>query len=134
MAGTDRTFGGLLNLNVQYLYRHVLADPTMPASPVDFASVVATQQAILNSQTRRSQHGASLRLSYRWLHDTLEAECAAAGYAGPWGAVVRPKVAYAVTDDWKVLAGAEIFSGETSSLFGLMRRNSTGYAELRWSF
>jgi len=134
VAGTDRTFGGLLNLNVQYLYRHVLADPIMPASPVDFASVVATQQAILNSQTRRSQHGASLRLSYKWLHDTLEAECAAAGYAGPRGAVVQPKVAYAVTDHWKVLAGAEIFSGETSSLFGLMRRNSTGYAELRWSF
>lgn len=134
VAGTDRTFGGLLNLNVQYLYRHVLADPTVPASPVDFASVVATQQAVLNSQTRRSQHGASLRLSYKWLHDTLEAECAAAGYAGPRGAVVQPKLAYAVTDDWKVLAGAEIFSGETSSLFGLMRRNSTGYAELRWSF
>jgi hypothetical protein len=30
--------------------------------------------------------------------------------------------------------GAEIFRGETASLFGLLRRNSTGYVELRWSF
>jgi len=47
---------------------------------------------------------------------------------------LRPKVAYAVTDSWKVLAGAEILRGEASSLFGLLQGNSTGYAELRWSF
>ena len=99
-----------------------------------FVSAVAAQQAILNSQTRRAQHGASFRVGYKWLHDTLEAEVAAAGYAGPSGAAVRPKVTYALTDHWKVLAGAEILRGETESLFGLLKRNSTVYSELRWSF
>ncbi|HZI81986.1 MAG TPA: DUF1302 family protein [Vicinamibacterales bacterium] len=142
VAGTDRTFRGLLNLNVQYLFRYLLDDPEAGlktrnyegAADAGFASAVAAQQAIVNSQTRRAQHGASFRLAYKWLHDTLEAECAAAAYAGPWGAAIRPKLVYAVTDNWKALMGAEILRGEASSPFGLLDRNTTGYAELRWSF
>ena len=134
VAGVDRTWGGLLNLNLQYLFRHVLDYPSLPAGGAAFASVVAAQQAILNSQTQRTQHGASFRLAYKWLHETLEGEMAAAAYAGPTGLMLRPKVVYAVTDSWKALAGAEIFRGETASLFGLLRSNTTGYAELRWSF
>ena len=80
------------------------------------------------------QHGASFRVGYKWLHDTLEAECAAVAYGAPSGAAIRPKLVYALTDSWKVLAGAEILRGEASSLFGLLQGNSTGYAELRWSF
>ena len=67
-------------------------------------------------------------------HDTLEAECAGVVFAGPSGRAVRPKVAYSITDDWKVLAGVEILQGETSSLFGLLHRNSTAYLELRLGF
>lgn len=142
VAGADRTFGGLLNVNVQYLFRYVMDDPeARPTARADggtvdagFASVVAAQQAILNSQTRRVQHGASFRLGYKWLHETLEAEVAAAGYASPSGAALRPKVSYALTDHWKVVGGAEILRGETASPFGLLRQNSTVYSELRWSF
>jgi hypothetical protein len=134
VAGADRTFGGRLNLNLQYLFRYVLKDPAMPEGAGDFESAVARQQAILNSQTRSAQHGASFRIAYNWLHETLEAELAAAGYARPSGATLRPKVTYALTDAWKVLAGAEVFRGEAASLFGLMGHNTTGYAELRWSF
>jgi hypothetical protein len=130
VAGADRTFGGLLNVNVQYLFRYVMDDPEAGG----FASAVARQQAILNSQTRRAQHGASFRVGYKWLHETLEAELAAAAYVAPSGAVLRPKVAYALTDHWKVLLGAEVLRGESASLFGLMRQNSTAYSELRWSF
>ena len=141
VAGTDRTWGGRLNLNVQYLFRYVLDDPeaglkTRPNNRESdgFASVVATQQAILNSQTTQAQHGASFRVAYKWLHETLEAEVAAAAFAGPNGATIRPKVVYALTDDWKALAGAEIFRGDQSSLYGLLRPNSVGYLEVRWSF
>jgi hypothetical protein len=133
VAGADRTFGGQLNLNVQYIFRYVREDPP-PAEGTDFASIVAAQQAIVNSQARRAQHGASLRIAYKWLHDTLEAECAAAGYAEPAGATLRPKVSYAMTDHWKALAGAEFFRGDAASAFGLLRRNTTGYLEARWSF
>lgn len=124
VAGADRTFGGLLNLNVQYLYRQVRHRSATSASVQD----------VLNSQTQAAQHGASFRIAYKWLHDTLEAECAAVAYAGPRGGALRPKVVYAVTDSWKVLAGAEILRGQSTSVFGMMERNSAGYAELRWSF
>lgn len=134
VTGVDRTFGGTLNLNVQYLFRHVLNNPAVAAEGHDLAVAVATQQAILNSQTRRVQHGASFRLADKWLHETLEAEMAAAAYVGPSGVALRPKLVYAVTDSWKVLAGAEILRGEASSVFGLLSGNSTGYVELRRSF
>jgi hypothetical protein len=134
VAGVDRTLGGLLNFNVQYLFRYVLDDPAMPSGGDDFATIVAAQQSILNSQTRRAQHGASFRIAYKWLHETLEAECAAVAFAGPSGMMLQPKAVYAVTDDWKAVVGAEIFRGETASFFGSLRRNSIGFVELRWSF
>jgi hypothetical protein len=122
VAGTDRTFGGLLNLNVQYVFRYVLHGPE------------AGLQGIVNGQARQVQHGASFRAGYKWLHETLEAECAAVAYAAPSGVAVRPKVVYALSDSWKLLAGAEILRGESSSVFGFLERNSTAYGELRFSF
>ena len=65
---------------------------------------------------------------------TLEGECAAVGLFGPDGLAVRAKLAYAVSDSWKLLAGAEWYRGEPTSLFGVMRPNSTAYLELRWAF
>jgi hypothetical protein len=134
VAGADRTFRGLLNMNLQYLFRYVHGDPPALPEGIDFASEVANQQAIVNNQVRRVQHGASVRIGYKWLHETLEGECAAAAYAEPSGATVRPKVTYAINDHWKALAGIEVFRGAAASSFGLLRRNSTGYVEARWSF
>jgi hypothetical protein len=134
VIGGDRTFDGRLNLNLQYLARAVVrfrAPP--PSSPPDVAAI-ATQQAILSSQTRRVQHGASMRASYTWLHETLETEWAALAYADPRGVAMRPKVTYAVTDRLSVVTGAELFRGEDESLLGLLRPNSAAYLELRWGF
>ena len=134
VAGGDRSFREHLNVNLQYLFRYVTdfarADP--PASPI--ARFVAGQQAIFSNQAHRTQHGASARVSYRWLHDTLEAELAGSGFATPKGIALRPKVTYAVSDRMKLLAGAEIYRGESSSVFGMLRANSGGYVEARWSF
>jgi hypothetical protein len=134
VAGGDRTFREHLNVNLQYLFRYVtdFARAEPPDSPA--ARFVTDQQAILSSQARRIQQGASARVSYRWLHDTLEAELAGSGFAFPKGIALRPKVTYAVSDRLKLLAGAEIYRGESSSVFGILRANSGGYVEARWSF
>ena len=134
VAGTDRTFREHLNLNIQYLFRFVREFSPIDWSVPDLEAAVAAQQAVLGSQTHRVQHGASFRAAYRWLHDTLEAECAAAGYVEPRGLALRPKVTYSVTDQWKALVGAEIFGGDAASIFGLLKPNSTVYFEARWSF
>ena len=134
VAGGDRTFHEHLNINVQYLYRFVahFTPPGSSASP--FESLVAIEHAALSGQMRRHQHGASARISYKWLHDTLEAEVAAAGYARPRGGTLRPKITYAVSDRMKVLVGGELYRGDKASVFGILRDNSGAFAEVRWSF
>jgi hypothetical protein len=133
-AGADRTFREHLNVNVQYLYRFVarFRRPEPSASPL--VNLVALEQAALSGQTRRHQHGASARVSYKWFRDTLEAEVAAAGYARPGGSVLRPKVTYAVSDRMKLLVGGELYRGDRASQFGMLRDNSGAFAEARWSF
>ena len=134
VVGADRTVQERLNLNVQYLHRFVIDHQALHDGGSPLETAVAAQHAILNSQTERVQHGASFRIAYKWLHDTLEAECAAAGYFGPGGFTIRPKVVYAISDEWKAAAGAELFRGEARALFGVLRDNSTAYLEARWSF
>jgi len=134
VAGADRTYREHLNINVQYLYRFVAHfRPPDPDAPL-FVNLVAIEQAALTGQTRRHQHGASARISYKWFHDTLEAEVAAAGFARPSGSVLRPKITYAVSDRMKVLVGGELYRGDRASQFGMLRDNSGAFAEARWSF
>ncbi len=134
VAGGDRTMREHLNVNVQYLYRYVAHFGSASPSESPFVNLVAASQAALSGQTRRHQHGASARVSYKWFHDTLEAEVAAAGYAEPRGGVLRPKVTYAISDRMKVLVGGEFYRGDPASIFGILRDNSGAYAEMRFSF
>ena len=134
VVGGDRTFREHLNLNLQYLYRFVLNHHPLNADASPPAAAVVIQQSILSGQAKRTQHGASLRIAYKWFHETLEAECAAAGYVEPTGFTLRPKLVYAVSDRWKLSVGAEFFRGEDRALFGLLRANSTVYVEARWNF
>ena len=132
VVGGDRTFREYINLNVQYLYRYVV--DFQPLSEFGAALPIAAQQAVLSSQARRVQHGMSFRVANKWLRETLEAECAAAAFFGPRGLNIRPKITYAVNDHWKMLLGAEVYRGESSSVFGLLRPNTAAYLEARWSF
>jgi hypothetical protein len=134
VAGSDRTYREHLNVNVQYLYRLVTGLLSTPESTSPVGDLVARQQAALSGQTRRHQHGASSRVAYKWLHDTLEAEVAGVAYAKPRGMTVRPKVTYAVSDRVKLLVGAEFYRGDDESVFGILEDNSGAFAEARWSF
>jgi hypothetical protein len=134
VVGGDRTFREYLNLNVQYLFRFVRGHRASQTVLSPIEAGVAELEGILNSQVARVQHGASFRLSHKWLRETLEGECAAVGFFGPDGLALRPKVTYALTDHWKVLLGGELYRGASSSVFGLLRPNTTTYLEARWSF
>lgn len=134
VVGGDRTFREYLNLNVQYVYRFIRHDHGVVEGLSPSEAGIAGLQGIVNSQTRRVQHGASLRVAYKWLRETLEGEFAAVGFFGPDGVALRPKMTSALSDSWKVVLGAELYRGESGSLFGLLRPNSTAYVEARWSF
>jgi hypothetical protein len=43
-------------------------------------------------------------------------------------------VTYALTDRWKLVAGADVFGGDRHSFLGNLRENTTAYVEARWSF
>lgn len=134
VLGGDRTFLEHLNVNLQYLFRYVVHH----VSPVDVADPVrrgvAQEQAIVANELDRVQHGASLRVGNKWLNETLEAEVGAILTFTRLDFAVRPKLTYALTDRWKAVIGVDIFRGDRRSFFGRLRDNSTGYAEVRWSF
>lgn len=134
ILGGDRTFNGELNVNLQYLFRFLGHSPPTSTASGEFAQSIATEEAVIGSQVQRVQQGASARVGDKWLHETLEGEIGAVGYFNPWGILVRPKVTYAISDHWKVIIGGEVYRGDVESVFGLLRSNSTGYAEARYSF
>ncbi len=123
-----------LTINVQYLYRHIFdfVDPTTIADAN--ALLLALQVSLLANQMQANQHGASVRVSYKLLHETLEPEIAFVGYATGGGWLIRPKVTYALTDQLKVLAGAQFFGGPAESFFGRLRDTSTFFVEGRLLF
>lgn len=134
IVGGDRTYGGELNINVQYILRFVPNASPGLAPGSGLANMVAKEEAIIANQTMRVQHGASARIGDKWLHETLEGEFDLVGYFNPRGILVRPKVTYSFTDHWKAIAGGEIYRGSDQSVFGLLRSNSVGYVEARFSF
>jgi len=131
--GGDRTYRGELNLNLQYLLRYVV-DYTPPNNGNGQLNVLAEQEAILSDQAVRVEQGMSTRISNKWLHETLEGEFAAVTYFSPKGVLIRPRVAYSVTDHWKLVIGGELYRGDKHSVFGLLRQNSVSYFEARYSF
>ncbi len=134
VLGGDRTFIEYLNINVQYFTR-VISGYRSPFDIEDaLRRTVAIQQAVVANQLDRVQHGVSLRISDKWLHETLEAELASALSLTRLDYALRPKVTYALTDRWKAILGADVFRGDRRSFFGNLRDNTTAYAELRWSF
>jgi hypothetical protein len=134
VIGLDRDIVEDLNVNVQYLYNHVFdyVDPIAIADP--FARQVAVKTALINNQLNRNQHGASLRLSYTMLQDNLMLELQTAGFFTDRSWTVRPKLTYAVTDNLKILAGLDLFFGETESFLGQLKENRTLFIELRYWF
>lgn len=134
VAGADRTFFEYLNVNMQYFVRKVAAysDPRAIADPM--IRTVALQQAVVSNQLECFQQGASLRISDKWLHETLEAEVAVVFNFTRHDYLLRPKLSYAVDDHWKGSLGANVFRGGNDTFFGLMRDRSAVFAEMRYGF
>jgi hypothetical protein len=134
VIGGDRTFFEYLNINVQYILRIVTGHQSPLEIPDPLQRVVATQQAVVTNQLDRWHHAVSLRMSHKWLNESLEGEVVGVLSFTRFGYVILPKVSYAFTDRWKGIIGVDFFGGGRHAFFGNLRDNSTVYAELRWSF
>jgi hypothetical protein len=134
VLGADRNLTEHVNVNMQYLLHYMTDDTDFGAIADPVERLVASRAALLNNQLRRVQQGATFRIAYTGLNDTLTTELAAGGYFTDKSGGVRPKVTYALSDSVKVIVGADIFFGAADSYYGQIKTNSTGYAELRYSF
>jgi hypothetical protein len=134
VLGGDRTWPGGVYVSLQYVVR-VVSDfqrPTDIADPVRRS--VAIEQALINDQLDQVKHSVAVRVSRRWLNETLVAEISSIVSLTRGDYALRPKLTYALTDRVKLTAGADLLGGKTPSVFGRLRHASTAYVEVRWDF
>jgi len=134
VAGADRTFFEYLNINLQYFIRQVAnySNPNLIADPA--LRAVAVEQAVVSNQLDKRQEGMSLRISDKWLNETLEGEVAGVANFTRHDFMLRPRLAYAFDDHWKGTLGGYVYRGGTNTFFGLLKDRTGGYAELRYGF
>jgi hypothetical protein len=134
VVGADREIFTDITVNLQYILRVVSAF-TRPADQASGAlRDIAIQSAVISNQLDAVQHAAAFRIHGRWLNQTLEAETTLIFSFTRLDYAIRPKLTYALTDRWRLTAGADVYRGQFPSLFGRLRPNTGAYAEIRWSF
>jgi hypothetical protein len=134
VLGAERSLTEGLSISAQYLNRWVedFSDITQGADPTTRPLLVS--QTINTQQQVRMNHGFSLRPALKLMNETLEMELAWVGWLTTGGQLLRPKITYAISDHFKAIAGAEIYSGPTDSFFGRLRDVSSAFAEIRATF
>ena len=134
VIGGDRTFFDSFNINLQYYFRKVdnFQDTQNISNPM--LRNIATQGAISSNQQVEFQHGLSMRLSNKWLNETLEGEIAAIYSLTHNDYALKPKLVYAFNDQMKGSLGIDIYRGNDNTFFGRLRDHSAFYAEMKYSF
>ncbi len=155
--GVDHTFGSV-SVIAQYLGRYAFdwqkengplipidtnylkQQPPVGATIEDAANEriddqLAKNNQILFSQTARVQHLATVRVEWLTAHDTLSISALALVNFTTKEWLASPKIGYHLSDALTAYVGAEILTGPTDTLFGLVdQKLSAGYAELRSAF
>lgn len=134
VAGVDRTIAGNLNVNVQ-LFGRAVRDFEDPAAIADAkARYLAVQNAISIGQQDRRSYGYSLRISDKWLGETMDGDVLLVRNTTRNNSMVRAVLGYALTDQWKVLGGAVWYRGAAETLFGRRLADRRLLAEIRYAF
>jgi hypothetical protein len=134
VAGVDRTIAGNLNVNVQLFGRAVrdFEDPLAVLDPK--ARYLAVQNAISISQQDRRSYGYTLRVSDKWLGETVDGDVLLVRNTTRNNSMVRAVLGYALTDQWKVLGGAVWYRGAAETLFGRRVADRRLLVEVKYAF
>jgi hypothetical protein len=132
--GVERDYPDNFTVIVQAFAREVMrySNPEAIANPA--ARAIAVQQAVVNNQYDRTQQGLSLRIDKKWFNETLEAELAGSALLNRDGYSLRPRLIYLYSDSIKFITGYEYFKGSETTTYGLLEKNRTLFAEIRWFF
>lgn len=134
VAGGDRTFGGNLNINLQYLFRQVINHRAPETITPPATLPLAEAAAFAANQYDETQHGVTFRIGDKWLNDTLEAELAGLVWLRHGDSLIRPKISYALNDAVSLSMGAEWYQGPHDSFFGRLTDFTTFFVETRGNF
>ncbi len=155
--GIDREFFGEFSVIAQYYGRYVFhhrkakasAMPEISAQALagmtddtldslvetNSASLLLAKNQMIAGQQEEWQHSAIVRLEWKLLQETLSLEALGMVNFITEEVMLRPKVAYDITDAFTITAGAEVYLGPDDSLYGSVEEvQSAGYTELIVSF
>jgi hypothetical protein len=133
VLGVDRDFLDTANVNLQAF---IIRRPDF----IDPQSLIANQQALaaglnrLNSEYAGFERGATLRLSERFLNETLKVEVSGIFDLTQNSRLTQARLSYAINDRLKVHAGVDHFQGQAQSFFGSRIKNNLAFIELAWVF
>jgi hypothetical protein len=133
VLGIERSFGEANTLLMEWLHRRMLDFTALDTVPAPLQPI-ARANAAIHAQLDRIENGVSVSLISRWRNDTVTTELAGAVLTQHRGFALRPKVSWAIDDKWKLTGVIELFRGPPDSTFGVLRRNSRLFVELRRSF
>ena len=134
VVGVERSFFGNFSLNSQFLYRRIFNGVPEGVSGSALSKILSRQVALNANQTHEHIPGVSLRPAFKAWNDTLEVELAVVAWFKNQDSLLRPRVSYAISDQLKAIAGAQMYRGPHESFFGRLHRQSNAFAELRASF
>ncbi|KAA0677157.1 DUF1302 family protein [Roseomonas genomospecies 6] len=134
VVGGDRNLFGNTNVSIQYVLLHTRNFRDPRSEPIPYVRAAAVQTALDGNQINRTQMGATLKLTSKWLNDTLEGDVTGVLYKpdGDW--LLSTRLRYAFSDAWKGIVGAEWHGGQPDSYFGRLRENNLVFVEVRRGF
>jgi hypothetical protein len=134
VLGIERSFFEYLSIIAQ-VYRREIQDFHDPKdNPDPGHRVIYVQSALFSNQLTQNQTGGSLRVAYKWFHETLEGEILGVGNFDRGDGLTRVKLSYAFTDSLKGIIGGEKYDGPDESFYGSLKQNSTAFAEVRYGY
>lgn len=133
VVGIDRTVFDTANLNLQVFSIH-RRSYTPELDQLVNIQRLSDGLARLNSEYARVETGATLRIADRFLNEQLRLELSVIYDFSKRSSLLRPRLAYSVSDAIRISAGADYFQGRAQSLFGARIKNNLAYLELAWIF
>jgi hypothetical protein len=133
VLGADVDFAQTMNFNVQW-FGNRKGDFDDPRTLSGLRQTLALGLNRLNADYGRRESGFTVRLSDRLLNDKLRWEISAVIDQTGNSHVIRPRLTYAVNDQFKFTAGLDHFGGPAQSYFGALDKNNTLFALVSWIF
>jgi hypothetical protein len=134
VLGVDTDIGSTANLNLQVftIRRSDYTEPDRLADPGQQALARGLDR--LNSEFGRQETGLTLRVADRWLNDRLKVELGAIFDLSNRSRLLRPRLAYNLSDQWRWTVGADWFDGPEQSFFGSRKANRLAFTEASFVF